>query len=116
MTRSTQWSHGDEDLLPDRVVETLPDDHGSTWKYEQVIAILRGNDGRVNIMDLTRELVERNRQSPSDVPTEDYQSTYLSLRSQCLPTLVTLDLVEYDENDGSVILIRETEPRRARSS
>jgi hypothetical protein len=113
MSRSSrpfgEWPEG----LPERLAEVLPPDSPLRDEYGDVLGILADSGGDCGVAVLAREMVHARRsrrreeiRDPS-VDATDYQSTYLALQREYLPTLVTLGVVEYDRTDGTVTLVRE---------
>ena len=101
----------------DRLAEVLPPDPSLRDDYGRLVAILDDSGGSCSVAVLAREMVHSRRspgrvddRTPRSDSTDRYQSTYLSLQREYLPTLVTLGIAEYDRTDGTVSLTvpRET--------
>ncbi|WP_255149593.1 DUF7344 domain-containing protein [Halorarius halobius] len=99
MSRSER-SDGASGQLPERVATLLAGRPARREEYARFLTTLRDAGGACRLGTLAREFVGGG--SPAA-----YREGYLRLRREHVPTLVTLGVVEYDPEDGTVRLREE---------
>ena len=103
---------GEEDALPP-AAERLPSTLRSEASYRAVLALLAAHGERCSLSTLTAALVEEADWPPDGAAASNpYQLTHLALVRQYLPVLSEFDVLDYDEEAGTVTLAgRGHEPR-----
>lgn len=91
--------------LPDAVVAHLPETLRSDVGYRLVLAALVEHGGTCSLSTLTRTLVDEAGWPLDAQVTNPYQQTHLALVREHLPVFAEFDIVEYDEELGTVGLV-----------
>lgn len=89
-----------DDGLPDALATVLDGHPERRSVYARLVRALRERGGRCSAPALAAVLARSN-------ATADRRSTYLAVRREYVPTLAALDVVAYDDDDGTVALLVE---------
>lgn len=88
--------HGNSEL--DVVFDLL-----ANQRRRRVLAALKGDDRRLTLNDLTKEIaVQESEALITDIPGDDVYDIFLSLQHTHVPKLAALELVEYDRKRNIV--------------
>jgi hypothetical protein len=88
--------------LPDAVAACLPATLRSDDRYRSFLEALVEHGGTCSLSTLTRTLVDEAGWPPNAEVTNPYQQTHIALVREHVPVLVEFDVVEYDEELGTV--------------